>query len=143
LAHFQHDRRSSHYSKGYPTAVQRGQTSLAERSRGPGRFGAGASTLPRPEWEKVESDWFKAGGCRCRSRRRDGCRNCFEQRRISGGLTRPNTRIPGARANAQSKDQPRFPQNDPTGDKTVEELLRKTETHILQANGDAFFLKVC
>jgi hypothetical protein len=30
------------------------------------------------------------------------------------------------RANAQSKNQPRFPQNDPTGDKTVEELLRKT-----------------
>jgi hypothetical protein len=30
------------------------------------------------------------------------------------------------RASGQAKSQPRFPQNDPTGDKTVEDLLRKT-----------------
>jgi len=30
------------------------------------------------------------------------------------------------RANAQSRNRPGFPQNDPTGDKTVEELLRRT-----------------
>jgi hypothetical protein len=30
------------------------------------------------------------------------------------------------RTGGQAKNQPRFPQNDPTGDKTVEELLRKT-----------------
>jgi hypothetical protein len=30
------------------------------------------------------------------------------------------------RANGQAKNQPRFPHNDPSGDKTIEDLLRKT-----------------